>query len=58
MKGIGEDEDDREKINDDDKQEAGLDLESLPVGVADDDEPVERDDGHRQRGDVDGYTLQ
>ena len=32
-------------------------LHPLPVGVADDDEPVEGDDGHGHGGDVDGDAL-
>ena len=32
-------------------------LHPLPVGVADDDEPIESDDGHCHGGDVDGDAL-
>ena len=57
MKGVGQDEEDCEEINDGNKEKARLDLKPLPVGKADNDEPVERYDGHRQRGDVDGEAL-
>ena len=57
VKGVWQNKEDCKEINDDDEEKTGLDLKPLSVRVADNDEPVERNDGHRQRGDVDGDAL-
>ena len=48
VKSVRHDERDGEGVDDGDEQHGRLDLHPLAVGVADDDEPVQRDDRHGQ----------
>ena len=53
VEAVGQNEGDGQEVDDGDEEQARFRLHSLAIGITDDDEPVQRDDGHRQGRHVD-----